>query len=457
MNIRQPKRIVLIPRPFSPLQGFAYYILTRVVDGEMSLLGDHYIRWATVKDYRDDAGKDLPANMGTVVNLAIPEQRLREMLDRVIVPNVKLSCTSHHFWRLKFKNFFSYLGNYPAALKRWRGYTGILSRHASAKPALQCFCGFVDNLFGRTKLPESVEGKEFSGLIRSPFQQHPLLPGTMHVTVPVTKRVQRPDEDHAREIVRHTTKELPQREIFHLCGEKVVILVGGDPGLGKSTFAAALAVEMINIIKTLQSLGKTWGTLTINPTVFSLDTATPVPKELLMSGEAGVREKLEALKRPWSIPLVWETLQRLEELLDDRNCNSWDRVGLVVADLPGQVTDITRLLAAHATFGIILHPTEKERWAASNERWVTYFKEIGVPVVATIKSTLTGESMLSELRTDEIFGRLRRPRRLITGADSFILACAKFLLFRVLAVQLSKLHDRIEAQAREGVLYGLEK
>ncbi len=245
-------------------------------------------------------------------------------------------------------------------------------------------------------------------------------------TLPITKRIRgsrngEPGRCAVNQIVRHFLES----SVFFLEGEKIVILIGGDPNTGKSTLAASLYGEIKCMLESLNSRGGLWEMLNLKVGLATLDAATPVADVLVRDGVAQKRAALRRRKRPWSLDLAGEAIAGLEETLK--------KVDICIVDLPGKVDDITGLLAAYGTHAIIVGPPQDAAFRNTKRRWGTYFAEAGMAVVAQIKSTRDRSSIVSDYKDGKaIYGRIRDLARVMVGWDPFIQALARFLLFDIL-------------------------
>lgn len=434
-----PTRIVLLPRPLSPLAAFAYFLLTKIYfDGEQ-ILSNHYVRWTISREHREKPQRDQIEELGMIINLSLSDKYLREFVTRLLDSD----CLQGNRWLLKkYANFFRFGAKFKIATLRWEAYVAKLSRFARVEDALSIYTKCIESALEKKVMPVSMD-LELKFEAPEPYRQH-IVDHRRVITIPITKRnLDEPDDNLAREIVDSTTKVLCEGKVLNLLREKIVILIGGNPGLGKSSVSAALYTEFYNEIKSLHSRGGDFNDLNrLRIGTVSLDAATPVV-DAILEHRGQDRQALSAIKRPWSIELAHESVAKMKSALDEFD--------IVLADLPGKIDDITRLLGSCATFGILLAPVGEP---SQRNDWVEYFKSLGIPIIVKIKSTQTGMSMLSQLTHQaEIIGRLRTPRRLITGADSFIRTMSELMLFDVMPGYLSKLHGKIDLHASGADLY----
>lgn len=425
---------MLIPRPLSPLAAFAYYLLSKETPEKGSLLGRHYARWTLATRQILSEGEPVFNWQNVIVNLNVPESDLRKLVEKHLDTVLLTFAGFHH--RRKVMNFFFFGKQFRAAWDRWFAFTGKLSRHDQAASALSACVVLFDRIFTESLLPISLDS-ELKVDVPSPFR-HVNSEAYRVLTIPVSKRNDEIEDDHfAREIYKRTKKSLLKAPIANLAGDKTIILVGGDPNLGKSTLAPALFEQMRDEIESIQSEREFAG-LNLRISYVSLDEGTPV-SDAVLKGEGRDRELMTGRKQPWSVELAARAIKKVELAMADAD--------IIITDLPGKVTDITKLLSTYATLGIFLGPTKMSEWKESKDRWKAFFREIGLPVVARIKSTL-GVSMMIELREEKmLYGRVHQPMRLITGSDSFIRQAAEFLLFNIIPGRLHRVHAQIEEQA----------
>ncbi|TAK58104.1 hypothetical protein EPO17_00330 [Patescibacteria group bacterium] len=223
--------------------------------------------------------------------------------------------------------------------------------------------------------------------------------------------------------------ELSEGRICELQGRHISLVIGGPNGSGKSTLAVSLVAEMNNIIRSLrsrQSFSNLQVSVSLSVGLADLDMATPTTSVILEDRE-DKRERLLALKRPWTMELAEEAQQKL--LLERARHN------IVIGDLPGRVTNITELLAGSADAGIIV----SRDWEILKAEWVPLLASAGLPLVSRIRSR-GAEGGFSSLVThwrpgERLSGRITSLNRFQKSWDLFIQWLALFLLFDILPTQ----------------------
>ena len=135
-------------------------------------------------------------------------------------------------------------------------------------------------------------------------------------------------------------------------------------------------------------------------------------------------ERVERTKREWTPRLA---RRGVEKLLKSRA-----RGNITISDLPGKVTDITRLLAAPADAAILL----SRDWELLKQEWVPLMQKLGVPVISKIRSRQVGEGLSSIVTLyqpgERLNGRVVALNRIQKSWDPFIQWLSVFLLFDIL-------------------------
>ncbi|MES2470978.1 MAG: hypothetical protein V4526_01970 [Patescibacteria group bacterium] len=444
MNIiPQPWRIVLIPRPLSPMAAFAYWVLIRSGNAEL-LAQCHFPKWTTL-NMRSwlQTGVQPFADIGVVIDLNVSSRDLEILIDAVIFQ--KFQACQPAIAR-KMKNFFLFYGRKRQhAWSLWLQYLGRLSYYDDPSKALEHLCTTMDDVVKLDGLAESSvitsEIETYQNRRASEEEDFFLAPrelGTRVVSMPISKHDEMlADEAERRIVTDQTTQRLNEGNAFELLGDSSTLLVGGCAGVGKSTLAAAMVDEFRNTIESLTSRGGTWKGFNLKSELVPLDVATQV-SDAVLHGEGQHEDVLDARKREWNASLALHAATNLVEAVQ--------RNTLVVSDLPGKLTEFTELIVPRGDFGIII--TRHDKWKEDNRDWGAYYARMGVNVVAQLKIT-RGQSLLLDLRHGRgATARLHKPDRVLKGWDPAIRTLAEFLMFNILPAYKQRLFDKIDAQAR---------
>ncbi|MEN9649514.1 MAG: hypothetical protein RL094_481 [Candidatus Parcubacteria bacterium] len=443
MEIPQvPWRIVVLPRPLSPLAAFAYFLLSEATfeqhGSTFKILGPHYVRWATLVPSMSVSSDGAFPEFGVSINLNCSQRDLRELVTYLFSLNPQFDDKP---LPKRLSNFFCFGNHRHTVAKSWLTFTGKLSRNNNLNHVVALTNNLIQTFIREEKdfFEHAVEERQ-----ELPFSfDVPVASDTLEISVPVTKRVHIEGGralEAVREETQHTIQALRESEIFWLMRSKIVILIGGPPQMGKSTIAASLYTQLKHLIRSLQSRsGACWSDLRLRVGLTTLDLATPVADEMLKKGQAKDRALMQSRKQPWTEQLAREALLNMEKVLQLND--------IVIADLPGKLTDITRLLGAFGTHAIIVGQSNDEEFSETQQSWNRYFSELGINVVGQIKSTEHQPSMMSLYRPGRrIYGRVRRPERVVRAWDPFITVMGQFLMFEILPSLMRNLHERIEEQ-----------
>ncbi len=251
------------------------------------------------------------------------------------------------------------------------------------------------------------------------------MPGKRFLTLPIYQEKGNPEakselEDYA-EVV------LSEAAIWLLAHKKINIVVGGESGVGKSSFAASLMIEMINIIRSLRSRENGWEDLPVTVTSETLDLATPVLESILWR-RAKDRQVLP--KRPWTLDLAIEAVARARDT----------EANIVISDLPGKETPITELVASQANVVILI----VKDWEVELPIWTNFCNRLGIEVVAKLKSTEFSSAITRYQSGKIVCGKVHQLQRVACSWDRAISQLAEFLLFDILPTYIRRREETIK-------------
>src|SRR3989338_4692707 len=225
---------------------------------------------------------------------------------------------------------------------------------------------------------------------------------------------------------------LEEGKIFALRGKHLGIAIGGPRGSGKRTLSVSLVAEMDNCLRSLQTRAS-FADLDVKVGLQTFDMGTPTTRAIQEGWAATDQEKLLSQKQPWNMGLARQSLKGF--------LRSRGKYNIVVSDLPGRITDITRIIAASADAGIVVR--NDLEFAKTN--WFPFMRSVGVPIVAKIRSRQGNEglsSLVSHWRPGELFScRVTALNRSNKSWDLFIQWLALFLLFDILPKQFGEERD----------------
>jgi len=403
--------VVIMTLPLTPVALFGYGILRFLgqIDEEA------YVRFTRTSSHHSD----LFSCEENVVDLRLREGGLYSQVSKLVELNHSLKRA------LSFASF----GNTSGENREVHTKLGSVLRKlntANSREALHLTSQLIKKLADSNsdiwKSTKSLEilVENLESLVRQP--QRSSYPGDKRIlSLPVFQKkngVRGTEND----ITNFFEVVLEEGRICSLQEKHISLVVGGPSGSGKSTLAVSIMAEMRNCIRTLQSRSS-FADLELNVGLFTLDIGTPTTRAIA-EGWGNDRERLERLKQPWSMKLA-ERLQRA--FLESR-----DRCNITVADLPGRVTDITKMLVAPADAAIII----SNDWSVMQQEWEPLMKELGVPVISKIRKRNSDEGVSSIVTSwqqgERLSGRVTALNRTQKSWDLFIQWLALFLLFDIL-------------------------
>ncbi len=403
-------KIVLIPRPLKPLSVFTYFLLKYFSASKYSFGECIHAKWT-------EAGENaapLISSSGITINLAAPDKVLQEFVGSIIEdipPNYFLRRLMTSVYFPKKHTFDAWLQEQSSVL-----HPRIILDHVGrvwSEMVRDC----VDAWTHEISFPE----------LCIPREHIDLPPGIVLKTLPVVKRSD--DITQSRVAVDYSIKRLHENRVAELLGRQIGICVGGPANTGKSTLAAALYIELNNILVSLASRGGGWQRLDeLRMTLTTLDAATPVADSII-AHHGQDRDHLRQIKVPWSTELALETSRNMGVELETSN--------IVLGDLPGKIDYLTEILVAHARYGIIA-------WKHRSElaEWRNFFHEKGIRIIGEVKGVTDKTSLVTTYRPGEtISGRIHCLNRVAGCWDTFVATYASFLLYDILPSCTSR-YDR---------------
>ena len=143
---------------------------------------------------------------------------------------------------------------------------------------------------------------------------------------------------------------------------KIRIVIGGPKNSGKSVFTTHFELELENIGK--------------NSYHYDYDPFSP--SKLLIRGIITEAER-EQMKKTVTVVQAKKIANKFFSYSKDYD--------IVVGDLPGQITNVTKVLAEKGTHAIIVCNKDHENEIGD---WETFFKKLRLPIICIIKTNLNG-------------------------------------------------------------------
>jgi energy-coupling factor transporter ATP-binding protein EcfA2 len=239
--------------------------------------------------------------------------------------------------------------------------------------------------------------------------------GIRPITIPILKE----GRESETAVLHYTTEDLRVGNMWKLQGESLCVVVGGPSGSGKSTLVATITAIIENIIRATKSLGNEWERLSLRVEPVALDLATPV-LAAVRAGRGKDRLEVDILKQPWTRELAIKALYSVRGAFSQG-------ANVVIADLPGQITEITEIVGAVADVGIIV----TNDWGKLNE-WESFMHTMGITVVAEIKSGETSSLVTRYQPGRFLRGRVAQLDRASRTWDPTVSTLAELLLMEFL-------------------------
>ncbi|MEK7507650.1 MAG: hypothetical protein AAB602_01015, partial [Patescibacteria group bacterium] len=334
----EPWSIVLVPYPLTAFAAFAWYAISELLPVGGLVREKRFFRWINSASPRGE----LHSPHGVVLNLnaqrTILETELLRWLKSPLatIPNKRSAA---------IRDFVSYQGKRRFMLATLEERLSALSETQNPEVILD----FSNTLF-RKLVDEQIDPRVTAIDLptlpeQSPQPSIPKIPGLQVVTIPfVKKRGMFDSITEHREATDFSIKHLEKRKVFRLLSEHILLVIGGPSGSGKSTLVTSLFIEVTNIISSLVSHEGQWKELKLVVDITD-DMATPVASSIL-SRAGQDRDAMRLLKREWTMELAAESITDAAKRLESAH--------LVIAGLPGKITEITEYLSTHASFGGII-------------------------------------------------------------------------------------------------------
>lgn len=405
-------RVLLVPFPITPFTAFAYFVYRRfcLIPQEVE------IRYSTGEnsDYHFAGGKirrfdhkNIYKELETSIwqNGGNRKYSLKRMLDWCAFSQ------DRSFWRRLLKSSFSVSS--PKILLE------------SAGPF------FKECLDDRRDLWQFGWHEEKDGrFFPKPFETPVEIPlGLEFGKYPVLKS----KDPNEREVVKAASYKLAEGRVRILEGEHLGLDVIGPQSSGKSTFVFSLVSVMQDILLSLKSR-PTWENLTLEIGRLNLDLGTPT-LDAIEQGFAQDREKMQKLKRPWTMELALEALEKFSK--------AKAKPGLIVADLPGKVSRFSEIVASLADMAVIVVNNREEEVL----RWRAFANNLGIRVVGEVRSRRWTEGSFSLItRYDQgefVAGRVAGMERVDFSGDACVLQIAKFLLLDIIPAMVEERRRKI--------------
>ncbi len=403
-------RVLLVPFPVSPLVAFAYYFL-----------GRHLGLYSPNVEARYSEGDSHNYFEGGKIG----------RLDRPDLHNELESLIGRSGYKKKYllRRLLDWCAYSPKKEFGWRllkSYSSMSDPKSLLESTIPFFeeCLRSGRDFWRTGWNDEQDGNFFPTPVSAPVETPP---GLRAGKFPVLKS----DERAEREVVKAGSYELKEGRLMSLKNERIGCAVIGDRSIGKSTFARALFESMREVFKSVTSHRGPWENFPLEITLEDLDLGTPT-QEALKQGFAQDREKMQALKRPWTMELA---IQAFEEFSKAKA-----KPGIVIADSPGKATRFSELAVSCADVGVMVVNREEEAF-----RWRTFADNLGIKLVGEVRSCRETErvfSVITRYRQGQfVSGRVAGMNRADFSGDACVSHMAEFLLLDILP---SRVEQRIK-------------
>ncbi len=274
-----------------------------------------------------------------------------------------------------------------------------------------------------SKLVQSKQNPRLTGLPELIIDSTPLAtplylpPSKLFVTLPKFDDSPAPNQ----KLVGYWQEWLEESNIAALTDQHITVIVGGPPGSGKTTATVTLVNEMNNLIQSLRTRFG-WEAFNLSVKYLSLDLGTPVG-DFIISQQGQNRDLVNNAKQRWTPEFAEAGLHAMLQAKHEHN--------IVIADLPGQIDGLTRLLSCGADGSIIL----SRDWSKVDE-WKRFFAEMGQANLSQALSRSPEEGFMSTVKVYRrghfLSGRVSGLMRVVCSWDPFLHFLAKALLFDLL-------------------------
>src|SRR3989344_5818616 len=341
-----PATVAILPFPLSPAALFGYGILRFL--GQID--ENTHNRFTSVSCPHTD----MISCEEKIVDLRLKERPLYEKMSALVDPyTLKHTLSFASFGQASFADNHEVHGALESVLKKLT----TENSHVALSLIPDLIRRFVES---HTSTWKSTEGlKALVDILRS-LELHSNValypPDERPLTMPVFKGKDKP-QDKVRVVLREG----------RICSlhKHIGIVVGGPSGSGKSVLAPSLIAEMNDWIGSFDKRAA-FTDFRLNARLSGLDLGTPTA-DAIAEGWGNDRERLLSRKQPWTMNLARRAQRKF--------LNSREKYHITIADLPGRIDDITRLLVAPADAAIII----TNDWSLALNEWFPFMKYMWVP------------------------------------------------------------------------------
>lgn len=227
---------------------------------------------------------------------------------------------------------------------------------------------------------------------------------------------------------------LADANIIHLCGRRRVLVLLGDSGAGKSTFA----VRVEKGAHRLMAVAREGFPFCLRGYLPEIHGATLDPgastREAILRGYGHDRRATRAAKREWTEHLAMETMARYSLLLAEQAPGLW------ICDGPGLITPETEIMISAAHGAVIM--SRGSNWEERETAWVRFCRTLGLPALILARQRLPTElsgDYIVKYDPDRVQLKIRldtQQDRTLRLDDAEALRVAPFLMFGLLPEQV---------------------
>lgn len=415
-------KVVLVPFPLTPLAAFGYHLCRK-----LKMISPTA---ACVYHWRPGSGMVRKAWQSDEI-LVLTGNDLRDRLLKLIRQSYQ---GLRHHQHVRMLNILAFPGNTPRKNDVYQLSNELSANWHSPEPALKA----ADKLFSHLlKFKRELQHINFP-LQEIPTVSYPtppqIAPSQFHFTLPLFDDAPAPLQN----IIGFESRSLIESNAAKLMGHHLALVIGGPSSSGKSTATATVVDEINNLIKSLKSRTG-WSEFGLSVKYVNLDKGTPVG-QFILDQRGQDSNLLKKAKRPWTEKRARAGLRDLIAAKQAHN--------IVVADLPGKIDNLTRILSCGADGSIII----TRDWSKMDE-WKSLFGEMGLPHLAQAFTRLPQDGMASTVkRYNEriLSGRISGLERTVCSWDPFLNFLAKALLFDILP-RLVEFRQRAILNARHNI------